>query len=475
MGLGRRFRAVATAYVGMALLAAGAAVAQERQVPQSQDQMLLSFAPVVQSAAPAVVNIFTKRKVAQRNVLSPLFNDPFFKRFFGDQFGGQTRERLQSSLGSGVIVSPDGVIVTNHHVIKGSHEITVVLPDRREFPAELVLSDERTDLAILRIDPRGEVLPVIELRDSNDIEVGDLVLALGNPFGVGQTVTSGIVSALARTHVGIADFSFFIQTDAAINPGNSGGALVTMDGKLIGINTAIFSSGGGGSIGIGFAIPSNMVRTVIQGAETGRLVRAWTGFVGQNLTAELAEGLRLSRPGGVVVNRIFDGGPADLAGLETGDVILSVNGQDVFDAESLQFRVATQPIGGDAEIEVSRDGERLALAMPLTEPPEVPARNEILLEGTHPLAGAVVASLSPALAEELDRPGAWDGVIIVRVLRGSPAHRVRFRTGDILLAVGDQEVSESTELDAQLRDQTGSEALQVTFSRDGQRRSVTFQ
>ncbi len=463
---------------GMALVVSAflalPALAQERQAPQSEEQVMLSFAPVVQAAAPAVVNIFTKRKVTERSGLSPLFSDPFFQKFFGDRFGGPTRERIQSSLGSGVIVSPDGLIVTNHHVIKGSHEITVVLPDRREFPAELMLMDERTDLAVLRIDPRGEVLPVLELKDSNEVEVGDLVLALGNPFGVGQTVTSGIVSALARTHAGITDYSFFIQTDAAINPGNSGGALVTMDGKLIGINTAIFSRTGG-SIGIGFAIPSNMVQTVIEGAQGGRLVRAWTGFVGQNLPAELAEGLRMDRPGGVIVNRIYEGGPADSAGLKVGDVILSVNGRDVFDDEALQFRVATKPLGGTAALEVNREGSRFTADLPLTEPPEVPPRNEILLEGTHPLAGAVVATLSPALAEELDRPGAWEGVVILRILRGSPAHRVRFRDGDIVLAVDGQEVSDSGQLNALLGGIPDDGALQLIFSRDGKHHNIRIQ
>ncbi len=454
--------------------AAPAAEAQTKAVPESREEMMLSFSPVVKKAAPSVVNIFSQRVVMARRSISPLFDDPFFKRFFGDSFGGAPSERMESSLGSGVIVTEDGLVVTNHHVIEKADEIKVVLADRREFDAELVLSDERTDLAVLRIDPRGARLPAIELKNSDDVEVGDLVLALGNPFGVGQTVTSGIVSALARTQVGITDFSFFIQTDAAINPGNSGGALVTLDGKLIGINTAIFSRSGG-SVGIGFAIPSNMVRTVIEGATRGGVVRAWSGLSGQTLTSDLAEGLRLDRPGGVVVNKIYPGGPADLAGLELGDVILAVNEQPVQDVESLRFRVATQRLGERITLTVLRGDRRLALEMPLAAPPEDPPRNDTRLAGRHPLAGAVVASLSPALSEELDLPGAWEGVIIARVLRGTPAHRVGFRPGDIILAVNRQPFSRAEDLAAALGGTQAPNGWRITFNRRGDVKTVEFQ
>jgi serine protease Do len=420
-----------------------------------------------------VVNIFSKRVVRERAV-SPLFNDPFFKRFFGEDFGmlGVPRERIQNSLGSGVIVSADGLIVTNHHVIEGADEITVVLTDRREFAAALVLDDQRTDLAILRIDAGNGGLPHVAFGDSDTVEVGDLVLAIGNPFGVGQTVTSGIVSATARTHVGISDYSFFIQTDAAINPGNSGGALVTMDGKLLGINTAIFSRGGG-SIGIGFAIPANMVRTVVASAERGgQIVRAWTGLVGQTLTQDLAEGFGLDRPGGVVVSRIYPKGPADQAGIVNGDVILAVDGQPVGDEESLRFRFATRELGGIAKVEIWRDRRRQSVDFPVEPAPETPPRDETPLRGDHPLAGAVVANLSPALAEEKDLPGAWEGVIIAKIARGSPAHRLRFTPGDILLAIGDFQVKDVAGLAAELA--RPAERWQITFSRDGQVRRVEF-
>jgi serine protease Do len=447
--------------------------AANKAAPDSRAQIQLSFAPVVKKVAPAVVNIFSKRVVRQRNA-SPFFNDPFFKRFFGKDFGmfGLPRERIQSSLGSGVIVAGDGLIVTNHHVIKGATEITVVLADRREFAAELVLDDERTDLAVLRIDPGGKKLPHVAFRDSNEVEVGDLVLAIGNPFGVGQTVTSGIVSATARTQVGISDFSFFIQTDAAINPGNSGGALVTLDGRLLGINTAIYSRSGG-SVGIGFAIPANMVKTVVASAlRGGELVRAWSGLIGQNLTQDLADGFGLETPSGVIVKRVYPGGPADRAGVRPGDVILNLDRRQVADVESFRYRIATRELGAKVRLEIWRDRAARTLALALIAAPENPPRNEVRLNGKYPLSGAVVANLSPALAEELDLTGAWDGVIILKVARGSPAERLRFHPGDIIVAVNRKEVRDVTALDAALK--RAKVSWRISFSRKGKLRHVEF-
>jgi serine protease Do len=457
----------------IALAAPAAGWAQSKAAPETQIQIELSFAPVVKKVAPAVVNIFSKRVVRQRGV-SPFFNDPFFKRFFGDDFGmfGLPRERIQNSLGSGVIVSEDGLIVTNHHVIKGATEITAVLADRREFAAELVLDDERTDLAVLRIDPAGKKLPHVVFRDSDEVEVGDLVLALGNPFGVGQTVTSGIVSATARTQVGISDFSFFIQTDAAINPGNSGGALVTLDGKLLGINTAIYSRNGG-SVGIGFAIPANMVKTVVASARRGgALVRAWSGLIGQDLTQDLAEGFGLETPGGVIVKKVYPGGPADRAGLKPGDVILSLDGRQVADVESFRYRIATREPGAQVRVDVWRNRALRTLTLAPIAAPENPPRNELQLSGKHPLSGAVVANLSPALAEELDLPGAWEGVIILKLVRGSAADRLRFRPGDIIVAVNRKEVRDVTALDAALKQ--AKDSWRISFSREGTLRHAEF-
>jgi serine protease Do len=471
-----RRRFLAFGFVLAAVLSAALAPvawAETKAVPASRAEVTLSFAPVVKKVAPAVVNIYAKRMVAARPI-SPLFNDPFFRRFFGDSFGGfgQPRERAQNSLGSGVIVARDGLVVTNHHVIAGASEITVVLADRREFPAEIVVDDERTDLTVLRIDAAEEALPFVELKDSDQAEVGDLVLAIGNPFGVGQTVTSGIVSARARTQVGINDFSFFIQTDAAINPGNSGGALVTLDGKLLGINTAIYSKSGG-SVGIGFAVPANMVRTVIASARNGgRVVRPWIGLTGQTVDADLAEAVGLLRPGGVIVAQVYKNGPADQAGARKGDVIVSVDGEPVFDVESFRFRVATGELGERAEVEIWRDRAAQTLVLPLIQAPEDPPRNETLLLERHPLAGATVANLSPALAEEIDRPGAWEGVIVTEVGRGSVAGRLRFRAGDVILAVNGRELRRVGELIALLKDP--SDHWSITFSRAGRVRTVEF-
>jgi serine protease Do len=437
--------------VALVTWAAGAVAADTKVVPQSAQQMELSFAPVVKTVAPAVVNIYARRLVRSQSA-SPLFDDPFFKRFFGEDFGGgMPRERLQQSLGSGVIVAADGLVVTNNHVIENSDGITVALGDRREFEAKVVAADERTDLALLRIDPKGAQLPTLALRDSDELEVGDLVLAIGNPFGVGQTVTSGIVSALARTQVGISDLGFFIQTDAAINPGNSGGALVGLDGKLVGINTAIFSRNGG-SVGIGFAIPSNMVATVVGAARNGgKLVRPWIGAAGQAVTAELAEGFGLDRPGGVIVSKVYAHGPAATAGLEVGDVVLAVNGREVVDPAGLRFRIATLKTGGTAELTVLRGTSRLELPVALQPAPEQPKREVSMLDGEQPLAGATVMNLSPAVAEELGLDDQWDGgVIVAEVERGSYARRLGLTRGDLLLQIGDQKIDSVKDLRAAL-------------------------
>jgi len=418
-------------------------------VPEAREQISYSFALVVKKAAPAVVNIYTRTVVEQRS--SPLFADPFFRRFFGQNFlGGEPERRVQTSLGSGVIVGGEGTIVTNQHVVKGADQITVVLADRREFEAKLVGTDERADIAVLHIDTHGERLPALEFGDSDAAEVGDFVLAIGNPFGVGQTVTSGIISALARTGLGINDFNFFIQTDAAINPGNSGGALVTMDGKLIGVNTAIYS-GSGGSIGIGFAIPSNMVRTVVRGILSGgKLVRPWFGAEGQTVSADIASSLGLARPMGVLVNDIYKGGPAQAAGLKPGDVILKIDGRAVDDAESLRYRIATKPLNGKADLTVYRHGRQLELTIALTAPPESVPRETTRLEGPSPLTGATVANLSPAVADELGL-SLQKGVVVTQVAPDTPAANLGVKPGDVILRVNGADIRSVDELKAAVR------------------------
>ncbi|MBL6935404.1 MAG: DegQ family serine endoprotease [Alphaproteobacteria bacterium] len=412
-----------------------------RVVPHSGEQIRLSFAPLVKAATPAVVNIYTSKVVAQQQ-LSPLFSDPFFRRFFGKDFPfpGPRRERIQNSLGSGVVVSGDGLVVTSHHIIKDSDQIKVVLADNREFRAEVISRDTRTDLAVLRIDDGDQAFASLPLGDSDELEVGDLVLAIGNPFGVGQTVTSGIVSALARTTGGISDYQFFIQTDAAINPGNSGGALVDMKGRLVGINTAIFSKSGG-SHGIGFAIPVNMVKAVIRGAKSGGpIVRPWLGAAGQEVTSDIATSLGLSRPTGVLVNAVRENSPAQRAGILVSDVIISLDGKDVDNLDSLRFRLATLSVEGSAVFGIIRRGKTLELTLPLEAPPEEPPRNVTTLAGAHPLNGAEVGNLSPAFNTELGLDELAEGVFVLSLQRGSPAHRFNSQPGDIILRVTDVKV-----------------------------------
>ena len=410
----------------------------ERAVPANKQQIQLSFAPIVRKVAPAVVNIYTKRVVQER--VSPFFDDPFFRRFFGDGAPGGTRKRLENSLGSGVIVRSDGVIVTNHHVIKDADSITVVLHDRREFDAEILVNDERTDIAVLRIDVRGEKLPYLEFGDADALEVGDLVLAIGNPFGIGQTVSMGIVSGLARTEVGITDFRSFIQTDAAINPGNSGGALVAMDGRLVGINTAIFSRSGG-SVGIGFAVPSDMVSTIVKSAVSGKpLIRPWLSLRATEVTAEIASAMGLDRPGGVLVETVQPSGPADKAGLKRGDVIFEVDGRAVDDLQGLRFRLATRNIGDTVTMSVRRRGKVQQVPFALQAPPEIPPRDVTVLQGQHPLSGVKVLNLSPAVAAEVGMDESEVGVLAIDVARGSWASRIGLRPGDIILGVNGRKI-----------------------------------
>src|SRR3981189_3555960 len=315
------------AVISLSAPAAVPAVAQDRRVPASPAEVKLSYAPIVQRVQPAVVNVYAAKVVQNRN---PLLDDPIFRRFFG--VPGQQPEQMQRSLGSGVMVDPSGLVVTNNHVIEGADQVKVSLSDKREFEAEIVLKDSPTDLAVLRIKDSKEKFPTLDFANSDELLVGDVVLAIGNPFGVGQTVTHGIISALARTQVGITDYQFFIQTDAAINPGNSGGALVDLSGHLVGINTAIFSRSGG-SQGIGFALPANMVRGVVASAKGGgkAVKRPWLGARLQAVTAEIAENLGLKRPTGALVASVSPNSPASRAGLKLSDLIVAVEGQSIED------------------------------------------------------------------------------------------------------------------------------------------------
>ena len=424
--------------LALVLLIAAIAPAQTRTPPTSRELIHLSFAPVVKKVAPAVVNVYSRRMVQTR---SPIMDDPLFRQFFGNRRPfGLPRERVQQSLGSGVILGADGLIVTNHHVIDGAEQITVVLNDRREFAAKVVLSDEHADLAVLKIDTHGERLPVLEMGDSDQLEVGDLVLAIGDPFGVGQTVTSGIVSALARTGIG-SEVSSFIQTDAAINPGNSGGALVDLDGKLVGINTAIFSQSGG-SIGIGFAIPTALVRTVLQAATSGAPIhRPWLGATGQEVTAEIAGNLGLPHPGGVLVKEVAADSPAARAGIRIGDVITAIGGHDIADPDDLRYRIAILPIDKPTPVALWRSRRTVSATAVLTALPETPPRQATTLGSDNPLGGATVANLNPAQANELGLATTARGVVVTEVKAGTLAGRLGLDPGDIIASVNRKPVA----------------------------------
>ncbi|MGE5149323.1 MAG: Do family serine endopeptidase [Rhodospirillaceae bacterium] len=420
------------AFLALAIGFAGPGFAQP--LPTSRSDLAYSFAPVVKKVSPAVVNIYTTTTArVQRRLLFPFPGMP------------QEGQRVQNSLGSGVLVKPDGLIVTNAHVVKGADEIRVVLGDRREFDAKLVTQDERYDLALLRIDTQGDKFPFIELRDSDSIEVGDVVLAIGNPFGLNQTVTSGIISALARSAGGVNDSSFFIQTDAAINPGNSGGALVSLDGRMIGINTAIYSQTGG-SVGIGFATPSNIVaRMISTGEQGGRIVRPWLGISMQRVTPDLAAGLNLPRPAGLVVKDVYAKGPGELAGFKRNDVIVAMRDWPIDDEASLRFRLATAAVGDTVPVKVLRAGKEVVLEVPLTAPPEEPRRDRSVLQGRHPLSGATVVNMSPAVADELGLVEWKWGVAVVEVQPGSYAARF-LRPGDMVSGINGQDVKSVADL-----------------------------
>ena len=451
----------------LSLAATAPAMSQDRRVPASPADIRLSYAPIVQRVQPAVVNVYAAKMVQNRN---PLFDDPIFRRFFGG--GGQQPEQMQRSLGSGVMVDPSGLVVTNVHVIEGADQVKVSLADKREFEAEIVLKDTRSDLAVLRLKDTHEKFPTLDFANSDELQVGDVVLAIGNPFGVGQTVTHGIISALARTQVGITDYQFFIQTDAAINPGNSGGALVDMTGRLAGINTAIFSRSGG-SQGIGFAIPSNMVRVVVASARGGgkAVKRPWLGARLQAVTPEIAETLGLRLPSGALVANVTPNSPSARAGLKLSDLIVAIDGQPVEDPNAFDYRFATRPLGGTSQIDVQRGGKTLKLTVPLETAPDTD-RDEIALTTRSPFQGATVANISPAVADELHLDGSTEGVVVTDLTDGATAADVGFQKGDIILAVNNQKITKTSDLLKATRET--ARLWRITLVRGGQQINVTL-
>lgn len=434
-----------------------------KQVPTSRAQLELSYAPLVRSASPAVVNVYTKKTVQRRRTMEEMF--------FGVRPGTRGgQQKVQNSLGSGVIVGEEGVIITNNHVIEGADEFLVVLSDRREYPAELVLADDRTDLAVLRIDTGGEPLPALKYADTRNVEVGDIVLAIGNPFGVGQTVTTGIISATARTDVGISDYAFFLQTDAAVNPGNSGGALINTRGDLVGVNTAIFSRSGG-SNGIGFAIPSEMVRRVVDAAvNEGTIVRPWLGLKGQSVTFDIAKAQGLDRPVGVLISEVYEDSPTDKAGLRRGDLVLEIDGREVFDERGLKFLAATLSPGDTTRLKVLRGGRERFLSVVLQAPPGAQDAQVVEITGINPFAGAYAAEISPRYAEEAGLDPFQSGVLVAKIKRRSYARRY-VQPGDIIRRINGRMIKTLDDLDAAIG--VSAESWAIEIERNGRKISGT--
>ncbi len=440
----------------------------EPRVPASQAEITLSFAPLVEEAAPAVVNIYARRVVEVRS--SPFRGDPFFDQLFRDF--GQTRPRVQNSLGSGVILSEDGIVVSNYHVVGQATDIRVVLNDRREYAAEVLLADQASDLAILRMEADGP-LPHLPLRDSDEVAVGELVLAIGNPFGVGQTVSSGIVSGLARSGVATGNArGYFLQTDAPINPGNSGGALIDMGGNLIGVNTSILTRSGG-SNGIGFAIPANLVAEFLRQAAAGResFARPWAGIVGQSVNADLAESFGLDRPEGIVISDLHPDSPFRAAGFAMGDVILAVDGQPVNSPPEMIFRMSVAGMGATARVSRYRDGRAEPLEVRMIAPPGPAAADAVTTLGRETaLPGLTLGAASPALLSQLRLPINLRGVIVVDP--GPVAGRIGLRPGDVILGVNNRPVETPDDVARILAD--SGRWIAIDAQRDGRRVSLRF-
>jgi serine protease Do len=447
------------------LFIAGLALSLNLRDALAQTQVS-SLAPLVEKTAPAVVNIYAQKLVRSRSAARLLDGSNFWRLFRDSLLFGYGKDRIENSLGSGVIVASEGMVVTNNHVVEDADDIAVALIDGRVFQAQKLLTDKRTDIAVLRINGRGQNLPFIAFGDSDLLRVGDQVIAIGNPFGLGQTVTSGIVSALARTSIGVSDFRFFIQTDAAINPGNSGGAQIDMDGKLIGINTSIYSTSGG-SQGLGFAIPSNMVRSIVESVVGQKpLIRPWIGLSGRNVPPQFASLLGLPPGKGVIITGIYKGGPAEAAGLGIGDVVVSLDGFPVNEFQALRYRIATRTEGSNVNLIVYQQGKFGGVSVALVAPPDVPAANRTWVPSTSPLRGARVASLSPALAEDLGLDSGLSGVVILEAGIGSGADRLGINTGDIIRTINDRNVL--TVDDVLAFQQTAFKPWSIVLTRAGQ-------
>ena len=413
-------------------------------VPNGELSFATGFAPIVSKVVPAVVNIASTKVIRNPQSASPFFSDPFFRQFFGNQFPQSNipKEQREKSLGSGVIINPDGYVLTNNHVVEGASDIKVSLADKREFEAHVIGTDPRTDIAVLKIDAKD--LPSLVLGDSSKIQVGNFVLAVGNPFGLSQTVTSGIISATGRSDLGIEDYEDFIQTDASINPGNSGGALVNTSGQLIGINTAILTGDGSrGNQGVGFAIPINMARAVMdQILKNGRVIRGYLGAWIQPVTPEIAKAFGMKEAHGALLGDVDPSGPAGKSGIQRGDIVLEINGKRITDTHDFRLQIAMTAPGTVVHLSVFRKGVIKDFAVTLGELPSNTKENK--LEKGSPsaaLQGLNIETLTPDIANDLGLPANTTGVVVDSVDQGSPAADAGLRRGDVIQEVNHQQVA----------------------------------
>ena len=453
--------------LSLALASLAPPLAAQTRLPTSQAEIQMSFAPLVREAAPAVVNIYARRVVAVRE--SPFAGDPFFEGLFRDF--GTVRPQVQNSLGSGVILSADGLVVSNYHVVGEATDIRVVMADRREYSATVILGDEESDLALLRLDGAAD-LPALALRDSDGVEVGELVLAIGNPFGVGQTVSSGIVSGLARSGTAAGTGrGYFIQTDAAINPGNSGGALIDINGDLIGVNTSILTRSGG-SNGIGFAIPANLIARFVEQAREGRtrFERPWAGMSGQSVDADIAASLGADWPEGILISGLHPASPFAAAGLVPGDVILSVDGHPVNTPAEMVFRMTVTGLGSRATVSYRRDGAVAEVAVDLLAAPDTPPRDRREMAETTPLPGLAVLNVNPSVLAEYNLPLSVEGVVVENP--GRVGARFGVQPGDVILSINDQPITATAEVADALAQAVAARALRLDLQRGVQRLSL---
>jgi serine protease Do len=480
----KRYASTALLLAGAALtIGTGLAISSEEQKKETQNPSLTvqtddtpierdlksgtSFAPIIQKVAPSVVKVSVTSKTGENAMAIP--DSDFFRRFFGDADpfnSGRRHEFLQHGLGSGVIVSADGYILTNNHVVNNASEIQVALNDGRQFTAKVIGTDAKTDVALIKI--QGENLPALKLTDSDKVQVGDVVLAIGNPFGIGQTVTEGIVSAKNRTTSGEMDEDF-IQTDAAINPGNSGGALVDTEGRLVGVNSAILTRSGGNQ-GIGFAVPSNLCRWVMESlVKNGRVERGYLGVVIQDVTPELAKAFKLDRTNGALVSDVAPGGPAEAAGLKSGDVIVQFDGKPVENVAQFKIRVAETAPGSKVSLGVNRSGETKSFDVTLRSLPENRTAKASEKSNKHEeaLAGVGVADIDESIRKELNIPANIQGAVVTQVSPDSAAYEAGLRNGDVITEINRQPVRNAQDAVANTSKPTSDETLVKVWSKGG--------